>query len=48
MILEKISEFIETYSGITVNVNSSDNRVDFILNQVVSMLLKKVSQVCKS
>jgi len=46
MILEKISEFIETDSGIAVYINSSENSVNFILNQIVSMLFKKVSQIC--
>ena len=45
MVLEKISEFIETNSGITIYVNASKDCVNFVFNQVVTMLLKKVGQV---
>lgn len=45
MVLEKISEFIETNSGITIYVNASEDCVNFIFNQVVTMLLEKVGQV---
>jgi len=45
MILEKNSEFIETNFGVTIYVNASEDCVNFIFNQVVSMLLEKVSQI---
>jgi hypothetical protein len=45
MVLKKRSEFIETNFCITIHVNASENCVNFVLNQVVSMLLEKVGQV---